>query len=330
MYVIAELSSNWGSLADCKEAVNLAKSVGADAIKFQYFDDKQLYGFGTKKSLPLEWCSILHERTKNYKIDFMCSAFSPEGYNDIDPYVKVHKVASAEATHVRILQKLRRIGKPVILSTGATPMLEIGLAMNILQDFELPIGTFNQFNLKEFQQPDFPPLKDVAILHCVGSYPARNPNLARIAELKKWFPNNKIGFSDHTTDICVIPREAQRLGAEIYEKHFTNERVKSADSGHSLTVSELKDMIKGLNDPDYWPLQLNEKDFYVKHNRRLIATQNIEQSEKLVEGVNFGIFRSTIEDDKAFSPYFVTKVNGSKALKFIAQGEGIGPKEVKI
>lgn len=329
MYIIAELSSNYTTLDDCKEAVNLAKSVGADAIKFQYFGDMDLYGYGKEKGMSLEWLSVLSQRAKNFKIDFMCTAFSPEGYQDIDPYVKAHKVASAESTHVRILQKLRRIGKPVVLSVGATPMLEIGLAMNILQDFQLPINTYNKFNLGDYKQPDFEPLKDVTIMHCVAAYPARNPNLARIEELKKWFPNNKIGFSDHTTDVLTIPREAQRLGVEVYEKHFTNERnPNSPDSGHSLTVAEFKDMVKGLNDPAYEPLMLGEIDMYTNHNRRLIATDDIPHGTKLQEGVNFGIFRSRVPESEAYSPFQLSKVDGKKALKDIQKGQGIGPRDV--
>ena len=330
MYIIAELGANYGDLEHCKEAVNLAKSIGANAIKFQYFNSQDLYGFGYGKSLmSLEWLSILSSRAKNFGIDFLCSAFSPECYQDIDPYVKIHKVASSESTHVRILQKLRRLGKPVILSVGATPMLEIGLAMNILQDFELPIDTVNKFRLKTFEQPDFPPLKEVTIMHCVSAYPAKNPNLARITELKKWFPNNPIGFSDHTIDIATVPRMAQSLGVEVYEKHFTNERVMSLDSGHSLIVNEFKDMVESLKDPNYIPLDTNEKEMYMKHNRRLIATKPIERGEIFKEGYNFGIFRSEYSESKAFSPYFIGLVEGGYAMTDLKQGEGIGPNDIR-
>src|SRR5688572_30128176 len=121
-YFIAEVGSNWGSLDDCFKSIQLASAAGADAVKFQLFDQHALYGVDRDVALSgvldPEWLPKLKQKANSVGIDFMCSAFSPELVDAVDPYVHAHKVASCEMTHVRILEKLRHIGKPVILSTG--------------------------------------------------------------------------------------------------------------------------------------------------------------------------------------------------------------------
>ena len=69
------------------------------------------------------------------------------------------------------------------------------------------------------------PQNSVAILHCSVKYPAPLPssNLRAISTLKAVFPNNIIGYSDHTEgEWAAIATLA--LGARIFEKHFTLDR----------------------------------------------------------------------------------------------------------
>ena len=75
-------------------------------------------------------------------------------------------------------------------------------------------------------------------MHCILNYPTKDidANLKMIEIISKEFPNNIIGYSDHTlpsSDIspCSI---AYLLGARVIEKHFTfNKNIKGNDHYHS-------------------------------------------------------------------------------------------------
>ena len=60
--------------------------------------------------------------------------------------------------------------------------------------------------------------KEIALLYCVSSYPAKDEdfNLKNILILKKY--KCEIGFSDHSNNI-EIAKIALSLGATIFEKH---------------------------------------------------------------------------------------------------------------
>src|SRR3990167_1071022 len=106
-FIIAEIGSNWTSFEEAKDSISFAKQAGADAVKFQAFRVEALYGFydsqygehramGGNGELPLEWLPKLKEKADACGIEFMCSAFSPELYDVVNPYVLVHKIASSE------------------------------------------------------------------------------------------------------------------------------------------------------------------------------------------------------------------------------------------
>ena len=90
-FIVAEVGSNFKTLDDCRRSIQLAKSCGADAVKFQAFDHKALYGFDGEisGSLPLEWLPGLADKANSLGIEFMCSAFSPEILLEVNRYVKI-------------------------------------------------------------------------------------------------------------------------------------------------------------------------------------------------------------------------------------------------
>jgi len=318
MKIIAEVGSNWSNLDDCKKSIQLAKACGADAVKFQLFDGKSLYGsdrlfiehnpdgkyFHTLEihhpcdahKLPVEWLPVLKEKADAHGIEFMCSAFSPELIEAVDPFVKTHKVASAELTHVRMLEKLRVIGKPVILSTGASGDGDITQALHVLGK------------------------TPVTLMYCVAEYPARIINPARILTMMaQW--KVPVGFSDHSTDVLCIPRIAQNSGATVIEKHVNFVGAKGPDADYALTTEEFRQMCSVLNGMD--PVPAREADMRTRHNRRLIATKHIKAGEQFREDENFGIFRSLTDDTQALTPWVIDRVNGKTATMDIDAGEGI-------
>lgn len=320
-FIIAEVGSNWRNLDDCRHSIAMAKAAGADAVKLQLFDHKALYGLTPEQvngdgpfnfystvgayALPPEWLPHLKEKADKVGIEFMCSAFSPELVAIVDPFVNLHKVASAEMSHVRMLEKLKQIGKPVILSTGASGKEDISMATKTLGD------------------------TPTILLYCVAAYPAREINLSTLAELRMVF-GRPVGFSDHSTDVGVIPARAVELGAVVLEKHFTDiPEVDTPDRPHSLTVDEFKRMVEIIrNGPEKRIGYTREENpMVLRHNRRLLATKDITPGVTLVEGENFGIYRSLQDDAKGLTPFAVNHVNGKRAAVHLKAGEGIGPKD---
>lgn len=309
-YIIAEVGSNWQTLEDCLYSVRQAKGVGADAVKFQAYSHEALYGRpgDMSGSLPPAWLPRLKSEAVKAGIDFMCSAFSPELVSSVNPYVDVHKVASAELSHVRILERVRDSGKPVFLSTGASGEEDIRRALEVLDGSQ------------------------VVLFYCVASYPARFVDLSQIRALRETH-GKLVGYSDHTTDVIQIPGAAHfEHQACVIEKHVTFIGAKTPDSPHSLTGAEFQrmaDYLKNRTLPNYRTNSPFERGMVMRHNRRLIATSDIGPGETLLEGKNFGIYRSLQDDTHAFSPFMIAKVHGRTATRAILAGDGIGPGDIE-
>jgi sialic acid synthase SpsE len=307
VFIIAEIGSNWQTLDDCLTSIRGAKAAGADAVKFQAFTWNALYGHGGGEScsLPLDWLPRLKAEADKQNIEFMCSAFSPELVDAVDPFVNVHKVASAECTHVRMLERLHEIGKPVFLSTGAHGLVDIEYALAALGPIPL------------------------VLLYCEAAYPARHIDTFNVWRLRDEF-GHLVGFSDHTTDVALAPKTAFQYQACVIEKHVTFIDADTPDSPHSLSGGEFKRMVDVVRGADIIPLgpTPGENAMIARHNRRLIATQDIAEGVPLQEGKNFGIYRSLKDEAHAFSPFLIDEVNGCVAKRAIKAGDGIGPGDV--
>lgn len=188
-YIIAEIGSNWRSLEIAKKQIEAAKECGADAAKFQMFTNKELYGYddGSKCwGLPRELVDPLALHCQSVGIDFMCTAFSIDGYDFIDPCVKMHKIASCEAYWKELVDYVDSLGKPFLRSHA-----------------------FNQDIWKK--------AGEIPML-CVSRYPATHQDYS-ISSLGYWDCGGDWGVSDHTTDI-LIPTVSVGAGARVFEKHF--------------------------------------------------------------------------------------------------------------
>jgi sialic acid synthase SpsE len=306
-YIVGEIGSNWLSLDDCLKSIRMAKLAGADAVKFQAFTREALYGQISNDmsgELPLDWLPKLKACADEHKIDFLCSAFSPELIEAVDPYVEIHKVASSEACHVRMLEKLREIGKPVILSCGGKGEADIGNSLEVLGD------------------------TPTIICYCVAAYPAREIDLRQITLLEKRF-GLPVGYSDHSLDVLTIPKCAALAGACVIEKHVTFIDAETPDSPHSLNFDQFKRMVETVNKAECDPIGYTreESDMIKRHNRRLIVTHALQPGDELMEGVNFGIYRSLKDDTKGLSPFHVDRVNGKRVKVALQAGDSIGPED---
>ncbi len=338
-WIVAECGSNWKEFAHAKDSIAMAKAAGADAIKFQAFSMESLYGFSFESiesqlgfvpdkgeidyanavgayhsQLPLEWLPQLKEKADACGIEFMVTAFSPELVAAVDPFVGVHKIASSDLSHVKLLQAVAATGKPVLLSTGASSTGDVRQAIQVLRDAGCKDA-------------------DLVLLYCNASYPSKRHNLFLIDELRETF-GLSVGLSDHSIDVIYAPLAAvKHHGAMVIEKHFTAfPELDTPDRGHSLTTDEFKimtDYLRGKRDGGGFNPTSEEKDMFLRHNRRLITTKDVAPGEVLEYGVNFGAYRSLKEDMRAFSPFILLDAqaspDGKYAAKAIARGDGIGP-----
>lgn len=280
--------------------------------------------------LPLEWLPKLKEKADACGIEFMCSAFSPELLKAVDPYVNAHKIASAELTHIKLLEAARECGKPVILSTGASGEGDIEMAMRVLTHEALNPEVVHEPYPYDNSPSQYATPVPVVLLYCVAAYPAQEINLDCIDLLRRRF-GTLVGYSDHSTDVGVIPLGSIRTGATVLEKHFTAvPEFESPDRPHSLEPSQFRRMVDSLGGktPATLGPTAGEKGMILRHNRRLIATSEILAGDALVYGENFGIYRSLKDDSHAFSPWRLYDVNGRTAKRAVKAGDGIGPGDI--
>jgi sialic acid synthase SpsE len=247
---------------------------------------------------------MLEVKAKQHGIDFLCTGFSPSGYRLINKHVKAHKVASAELTHVQILETVRDLGKPIFLSTGGHGMMDIHNALELLRGSN-----------------------KLTLMYCVAAYPATKVDLRCIDLLKTKFKCD-VGFSDHTTDYFNIPYYAVINGATVVEKHFKYKEMHTPDAAHSILPDQFREMVKRIRG-DIPPAEITwlqqERGMITKHNRRLIATRDVPKGGTFEIDMNFGIYRSLKEDLHAMSPFRVGQINGKTATKDIKADDGVGP-----
>jgi len=292
VYVVAELSANHNQ--DFDQAIRLiqaAKESGADAVKLQtytpdtitirsdreYFhirggtlwDGRTLHELYGEAYTPWDWQPKLKRVADDLGLGFFSSAFDSSAVDFLESMgVPAYKVASCELVDVPLLQKISRIGKPLILSTG----------MATIEEIEEAVKTARQAGAGK-----------IALLRCTSAYPAlpREMNLRTIPELERRF-EVPVGLSDHTMDIAV-PVVAVALGACIIEKHFTLSRsLKGPDSAFSLEPAEFKAMVEAVRVAEkslgeiHFGLTDSERSSRV-FRRSLFVVQAVRQGEAFSE-----------------------------------------------
>ena len=143
-----------------------------------------------------------------------------------------------------------------------------------------------------------------------------------ISILKNKFPNNIIGYSDHTKpdkDMHSII-SSFLLGARVIEKHFTfNKKLKGNDHYHSMDKNDLKKMIKKLkNSQMLIGKEISKKCVSVEKKSRLNARRSIYANKFIKKGEK--IKPSDLickRPGKGLSPLNFYKIIGKKARQNI-------------
>ncbi len=294
-YIIAEIGVNHeNSFETAIKIIDLAKKGGADAVKFQSYKADTL----ASKNSPSYWDTSkeptlnqnelfkkydsfnaeeyinLFEYCKKINITFLSTPFDSESVNYLSPLVPFFKIASADITNYQLLKDVAIKKKPVLMSTGASNIDEINEAILFLQQ--------NGSN-------------KVGLMHCILNYPTENSNanLSMISSLQKNFPNNIIGYSDHT-----VPEEnmttlitASLLGARVIEKHFTHDkRLPGNDHYHAMDVNDLIRFKDDINKIKTLLGDYNEKKAIPSEQvARLNARRSVVTTRKILSGEKIAI-----------------------------------------
>jgi N-acetylneuraminate synthase len=245
VYVVGEIGINHnGELENAFKLIDAAAEAGCDAVKFQkrtpeictprdqwdierdtpwgrmtYIDYRHRVELGAADFAAID----AHARTVGIawfaspwdlaSVDFL-EAFDPP----------CHKVASACLTDDELLRALRRTGRPVVLSTGMSTMVQIRHAVEVL-------GSAN-----------------IVLCHATSTYPApaRELNLRMIDTLQAEFPNVPIGYSGHETGLQTT-LAAVAMGAVFVERHITLDRTMwGSDQAASVEPGGLVRLVRDI------------------------------------------------------------------------------------
>lgn len=234
--IMAEIGNNHEGRFDVAcDLVRHAGWCGADAVKFQTISAGQLVSEQDQKRFQqLKGFELSHKQFEalaaeahNMGLLFISTPFDLGSAAFLEPLVDAYKIASGDLTFSPLLKKVAATGKPLIISTGASDLDMIAEALAVVQG--------NRAN----------DLENVALLHCVSSYPApvESLNLNAIRVLAETY-GCEAGYSDHAlgNDACVL---AVAAGARIVEKHFTLDKQFSDFRDHALSADpeELKQLV---------------------------------------------------------------------------------------
>jgi len=241
--IIAEVGSvHDGSLGNALHLIDAAADSGAEAVKFQthiaeaetlrdapmppYFQGEPRYEYFERTSFTQDQWRQLKARCDQRGVIFMSSPFSEEAVDLLEALGMTHyKIPSGEVTNLPLLEKIARLGKPILLSSGMSTWDELDLAVETLRAHH---------NL-------------LTILQCTTEYPCppERVGLNVMLEMRDRY-GVRVGLSDHTLTIYA-PIAAAALGAEVVEKHFTLSRqMYGSDARHSLEPEEFADMARGI------------------------------------------------------------------------------------
>jgi len=249
-FVIAEAGVNHeGKMDIARRLIVEAAEAGADAIKFQTYRADTI----AVRNSPAYWDLSKEPVISQYKlfqkydkfwknefeelkrccevedIEFLSTPFDLASADFLNDLMTVFKVSSSDITNKPFIEYLADFGKPILLSTGASNPEEIEKAVGWINRSRVPL----------------------ALMHCVLNYPTANKdaNLAMICDLKRMYPENVIGYSDHTQpgDMEVLEM-AWVLGAQILEKHFTHDKtLPGNDHYHAMDKNDVKRFLQNVS-----------------------------------------------------------------------------------
>lgn len=320
-FLIAEIGVNFYDIAKkegisdmdaAKLMISEAKRCGVDAVKFQsykadniasrnspaYWDlseeptTSQFELFKKFDKFGAEEFRELAEYCQSVGIMFLSTPFDFESVDYLDEFMSVYKISSSDLTNIPFIKYIASKNKPILLSTGASTLVEIKQAVDAIEE----VSTV-----------------DIAIMHSIFSYPTsyEDANLLMIKNLEEYFPDYEIGYSDHTKpdENMVVLTTAYNYGATIIEKHFTLDKtLQGNDHYHAMDSQDVAKFldnvrflakINGMKNKQ--PL-ICESSARREARRSIVASRDIKKGEEISDDdITFkrpgtGIYPSKIDE----------------------------------
>lgn len=298
IFIIAEAGvAHFGSLDKAKSLVDLAVEAKADAVKFQIFKTDALISRESEewrnrmrtRELPFEAFREIQAYCNEKKIVFFATAHDEPSLEFLDTLdIPVYKIGSGELSNWPFLEKAASKKKPVILSTGMYTLEDIGKALKVIAK------TGNS---------------EVAVLHCVTSYPTppSEVNLRAMDTIREAY-GVIVGYSDHTKGFH-FPLAAAALGASIIEKHITLDfnvpdaqdwKVSCGPEDFPVMVRQIRDIEAGMGSGVKAPTE-SERPSINWARKSLVAIEDILEGEMIdlkkigAKRPGFGIMPSDID-----------------------------------
>lgn len=324
--IIAEAGVNHlGRFDLAEDLISSAANAGADIIKFQTYKADDL----TLKDAPRFWdwegeedsngsqhdsYSLLDsfgedehielsKLCRKHNIEFMSTPFSADAAEMlVRTGVNAFKLASCDITNLPFLKDIASFKKPILLSTGAATIDEIGNAVSVIKDVDQNAN--------------------ICIMQCTLCYPTEyeDAHLNALSHLNKEFPDHLLGLSDHTLGYH-IPLASIALGARVIEKHYTVDKTlpMSADHWLSIDPKELEllcnyssHVLKGLG--SYQKMKHPCEDKTHSFARRSIVTIKDITKGDIIDKSSLACKRP----GTGIAPAYLEKIIGSKATRDIA------------
>ncbi len=245
VFFIAEIGINHnGNIEIAKQLMDLAKSAGCDAVKFQKRTLDIVY---SQQTLDTPRESPWGTTTRQQKIGL---EFEKSEYDEIDSYSKLiglpwfasawdipsqkflrqyqlpyNKIASAMITHLEFLNEVASEKKITFLSTGMSTESDVDQAVEIFKKYDCPI----------------------VLMHTVSVYPCPEEilNLKAIVNLRDRY-GLPVGYSGHESTVAPT-LVAAVLGAVAVERHITLDRAMyGSDQAASLAPRGLHELVSEI------------------------------------------------------------------------------------
>lgn len=226
-FIAAEIGVNFRNLTEARHMIGLAKHAGADAVKFQVFQEQHIKGHPREAELSelvLEQDNLLFfkDTADECGIEFFATPYYPEAVDMLESIggIKRYKIRFADRHNMSILNKIISTEKPYLISC----------------DDEYVNSSAPQEVWDE--DPD-----KRKFVYCVPEYP---PKTVKLPETFRKFRSLFHGYSNHYPSISV-PLAAAARGAEYIEVHVKNDKYhdgyRPIDDAVSITFTELEELV---------------------------------------------------------------------------------------
>lgn len=243
--IIAEIAqAHDGSVGLAHSYIDAVADAGVDAVKFQThiadaesspqepwrikFSQQDATRFDYWKRMEFEETSWkkLKKHADRRGLQFLSSPFSGEAVRMLSRVgVNAWKIASGEISNTFLLDDVLKTKKPIILSTGLSPLSEIDTAVRRIKKAGVPL----------------------TLLQCTSAYPCppEKIGLNVISQYRQRY-HCGVGLSDHSGTIFPGLAAAQ-IGIDVLEVHAVfHRKMFGPDVSSSVTLDELAQLVQGV------------------------------------------------------------------------------------